>query len=67
MTGEIAWLAASIVAGGIVTGILAGLFGIGGGAVIVPILYEVFRLPTTDGIWATSASCCATPSDAHFV
>lgn len=44
MTGEIAWLAASIIAGGIVTGILAGLFGIGGGAVIVPVLYEVFRV-----------------------
>jgi hypothetical protein len=42
MTGEIAWLAASIIAGGIATGILAGLFG--GGAVIVPVLYEVFRV-----------------------
>jgi uncharacterized membrane protein YfcA len=29
---------------GVVTGILAGLFGIGGGAVIVPVLFEVFRL-----------------------
>jgi uncharacterized membrane protein YfcA len=27
-----------------VTGLLAGLFGIGGGAVIVPVLFEVFRL-----------------------
>ena len=45
MTGEIAWLAASIIAAGIVTGILAGLFGIGGGAVIVPgTSYEVFRV-----------------------
>jgi uncharacterized membrane protein YfcA len=41
--GEIAALAAGIVIGGIVTGILAGLFGVGGGAVIVPVLYEVFR------------------------
>jgi uncharacterized protein len=41
---EILWLAAAIVVGGIVTGILAGLFGIGGGAVIVPVLYEVFRV-----------------------
>jgi uncharacterized membrane protein YfcA len=32
------------VAGGIATGILAGLFGIGGGAIIVPVLYEVFRI-----------------------
>src|SRR5690349_7036198 len=42
--GELAWLALAIVAGGIVTGILAGLFGIGGGAIIVPVLYEVFRI-----------------------
>ena len=28
----------------VVTGLLAGLFGIGGGAVIVPVLFEVFRL-----------------------
>jgi uncharacterized protein len=42
--GELAWLAAAIVAGGLVTGILAGLFGIGGGAIIVPVLYEVFRV-----------------------
>jgi uncharacterized membrane protein YfcA len=41
---ELAWLAAAIVASGVVTGILAGLFGIGGGAVIVPVLYEVFRI-----------------------
>ena len=41
--GEVAVLAAGIVVGGIVTGILAGLFGVGGGAVIVPVLYEVFR------------------------
>lgn len=41
---ELLWLAAAIVAGGIVTGILAGLFGIGGGAIIVPVLYEVFRV-----------------------
>jgi uncharacterized membrane protein YfcA len=41
---ELAWLAAAILIGGLVTGILAGLFGIGGGAVIVPVLYEVFRV-----------------------
>mgnify|MGYP001154866126 CR=1 FL=1 len=40
---ELALLATAIIAGGIVTGILAGLFGIGGGAIIVPVLYEVFR------------------------
>ena len=37
-------LAAAVLAAGIVTGLLAGLFGIGGGAVIVPVLYEVFRI-----------------------
>jgi uncharacterized membrane protein YfcA len=41
---ELAWLAAGIVVGGVVTGIMAGLFGIGGGAVIVPVLFEVFRV-----------------------
>jgi uncharacterized membrane protein YfcA len=42
--GELAWLAAAILVSGAVTGILAGLFGIGGGALIVPALYEVFRI-----------------------
>src|SRR5882724_11776162 len=42
--GELAWLAVAILVGGIVTGVLAGLFGIGGGAIIVPVLYEVFRV-----------------------
>src|ERR1700761_620346 len=41
---ELVWLAVAILGAGIVTGILAGLFGIGGGAVIVPVLYEVFRI-----------------------
>ena len=39
---ELALLVLLIVAGGAVTGVLAGLFGIGGGGIIVPILYEVF-------------------------
>jgi uncharacterized membrane protein YfcA len=41
---ELLWLALAIVAAGVATGILAGLFGIGGGAVIVPVLYEVFGI-----------------------
>ena len=42
--GDLVWLAVAVMAAGIVTGILAGLFGIGGGAVIVPVLFEVFRV-----------------------
>src|SRR3972149_5192927 len=42
--GELVLLALSIAGAGILVGILAGLFGIGGGAVIVPVLYEVFRV-----------------------
>jgi uncharacterized membrane protein YfcA len=41
--GELAILALAIAGGGVLTGLLAGLFGIGGGGVIVPVLYEVFR------------------------
>lgn len=39
-----AWLAAALAAAGACTGVLAGLFGVGGGTVIVPVLYEVFKL-----------------------
>jgi uncharacterized protein len=39
---ELAWLIALIVVGGALVGVLAGLFGIGGGAVIIPVLYEIF-------------------------
>jgi uncharacterized protein len=42
--GETALLVIGILASGVVTGLLAGLFGIGGGAVIVPVLYEAFRI-----------------------
>lgn len=41
---ELAWLAVALLAAGAVTGILAGVFGVGGGAVIVPVLYELFTL-----------------------
>ena len=41
---DFAWLALAIVVGGVITGILAGLFGIGGGAIIIPVLYELFRI-----------------------
>jgi uncharacterized membrane protein YfcA len=42
--GELAWLAAAVFIAGILTGIFAGLFGIGGGSVIVPVLFEAFRI-----------------------
>src|SRR5215468_8870983 len=41
---ELAALAVGVLAAAVVTGLLAGLFGIGGGAVIVPVLFEVFRV-----------------------
>ena len=42
--GDFLGLAAAALAAGVVTGLLAGVFGVGGGAVIVPVLYEVFRV-----------------------
>lgn len=39
---ELVELAAALLAAGLVTGVLAGLFGVGGGAVIVPVLAELF-------------------------
>jgi len=42
--GEIALLVVAVMVAGVATGILAGLFGIGGGAIIVPVLYEIFRI-----------------------
>jgi uncharacterized protein len=41
---EFLWLAAALAVGGAITGVLAGLFGVGGGAIIVPILYEVLTI-----------------------
>jgi uncharacterized membrane protein YfcA len=41
---QLAWLAAAVFVAGIVTGIFAGLFGIGGGGIIVPVLFEAFRI-----------------------
>jgi uncharacterized protein len=42
--GELALLATAILIAGIVSGLLAGLFGIGGSTVVIPVLYEIFRL-----------------------
>jgi uncharacterized membrane protein YfcA len=41
---EILWLALALVIGGMISGVLAGLFGVSGGSVIVPVLYEAFRV-----------------------
>lgn len=41
---EIATFAAAIAASGVVSGLLAGIFGIGGGAVLAPVFYQVFGL-----------------------
>lgn len=35
-------LALALLAAGVLTGLLAGMFGVGGGAVIVPVLYQIF-------------------------
>lgn len=39
---EVLILGAVLLAGGVLTGLLAGLLGIGGGAIIVPVLYYLF-------------------------
>ena len=52
-SSELLWLALAVIAAGLLTGVLAGLFGVGGGAVIVPALYEVFRV-------------VAVPADVHM-
>jgi uncharacterized protein len=41
---EIVWLALALLIGGVIAGFLAGLFGVSGGSVIVPVLYEGFRV-----------------------
>jgi uncharacterized membrane protein YfcA len=41
---ELLPLVAALLAAGLLTGLLAGMFGVGGGAVIVPVLYQIFGL-----------------------
>src|SRR5712672_137579 len=43
-TAEIVELALLLIAVGALAGFLAGVFGIGGGAILVPVFYECFRL-----------------------
>jgi uncharacterized membrane protein YfcA len=42
--GEIAVFALAVAASGVVSGLMAGVFGIGGGAVLVPVFYQVFGM-----------------------
>ena len=42
--GTLLTIAVALAAAGAVTGVLAGLFGVGGGAITVPILHEVFLI-----------------------
>jgi uncharacterized protein len=42
--GQMIVLVVGLLAAGGVTGLLAGIFGVGGGAIIVPVLYELFRI-----------------------
>ncbi len=46
--GELAALAAALIAAGLIAGFLAGLLGIGGGGVLVPVLYEIFGVLEID-------------------
>ena len=46
--GEIAALAFAAVVVGAVSGLLAGIFGIGGGAVLVPVFFQVFGMLGVD-------------------
>jgi uncharacterized protein len=46
--GELIMLVAALIVAGLVAGFLAGLLGIGGGGVLVPVLYEVFRILDVD-------------------
>lgn len=43
ISAETLILIVSLATAGAITGILAGLFGVGGGSIIVPVLYELFR------------------------
>jgi uncharacterized membrane protein YfcA len=64
---ELALFVVAVAAAGVVTGLLAGLFGVGGGAVIVPILYQVFSLPALDVPEAVRMHLCVGTSLAIII
>ncbi|MCV0396628.1 MAG: sulfite exporter TauE/SafE family protein [Rhizobiaceae bacterium] len=45
---EIAAFAAGVAVAGVISGLLAGIFGIGGGAILVPVFYQVLGLLGVD-------------------
>lgn len=45
---ELIWFMVALAGAGTVAGVLAGLFGIGGGAILVPVFYQVFGLVGVD-------------------
>ena len=47
-TGDLVLLAGVLLATGFVVGLLAGLLGIGGGGILVPVLFEVFTAVGVD-------------------
>jgi uncharacterized membrane protein YfcA len=47
-TGELIQLVIALLLAGAFTGVLAGLFGIGGGAIIVPILFQAYTMMGVD-------------------
>ena len=51
---QLAILAAGLLLSGALTGILAGVFGVGGGAVIVPVLYELFGVVGMRSVYSGS-------------
>jgi uncharacterized membrane protein YfcA len=46
--GDLAPLVGALLAAGLVTGLLAGLLGIGGGGILVPVLFEIFAALDVD-------------------